>query len=63
MDSLEMSQARVESHKTRREDSDEREEDNEEEGVFQLQQECRMTSILQEALYKCDQVITLLAER
>ncbi|XP_071350380.1 limbin-like [Trachinotus anak] len=63
LDGLEMSQARVESKKTCREDSDEREEDNEEERVFELQQDCRMTSILQEALYKCDQVITLLAER
>ncbi|KAG7229732.1 hypothetical protein INR49_012528 [Caranx melampygus] len=60
LDSLEMSQeARVQSS----EDSDEREQDNEEERMFQLQQDCRMTSILQEALYKCDQVITLLAER
>ncbi|XP_029358856.1 limbin [Echeneis naucrates] len=63
LDILEMSEARVESNKTGTEDSDEREEDCEEKGVFQLQQDCRMTSILQEALYKSDQVITLLAER
>ncbi|XP_018533140.1 LOW QUALITY PROTEIN: limbin [Lates calcarifer] len=63
LDSQEMSQATVESNSTCRQDSDERKDDNEEQSVFRLQQDCRMTVILQEALYKCDQVITLLAER
>lgn len=58
-----MSQFRVESNPAQREDSDEGEEESEEERLFQLQQDCRMTSILQEALYKCDEVIALLAER
>lgn len=38
-------------------------EHGEEERVFQLQQDCRMTSILQEALYKSDQVTAILTER
>ena len=58
-----MSQSRVESDLTQREGSDEGEEESEEERLFQLQQDCRMTSILQEALYKCEEVVTLLAER
>ncbi|XP_040891009.1 limbin-like isoform X2 [Toxotes jaculatrix] len=63
LDGLEMSRARVESNKTRGADSDEREEDSEEDRVFRLQQDYRMTSILQEALYKCDQVTALSVER
>lgn len=59
MDSLQMSQ----SNPTQREDSDEGEEESVEGRLFQLRQDCRMTSILQEALYKCDEVITLLAQR
>ncbi|TDH14112.1 hypothetical protein EPR50_G00042300 [Perca flavescens] len=61
LDGLQMSRPRVRSNPTRRDDSGEGE--SEEERPFQLQQDCRMTSILQEALYKRDQVITLLAER
>ncbi|XP_041837252.1 limbin-like [Melanotaenia boesemani] len=38
-------------------------EDSEEEDAFQLESEARMTSILQEALNKCEQVITLMTER
>lgn len=63
LDGMQMSRPRVESNPTQREDSDEGEEESEEDRLFQLQQDCRMTSILQEALYKSDQVITLLAER
>ncbi|XP_019942666.2 limbin [Paralichthys olivaceus] len=63
LDGLEMFQSRVESNKTRRDDSEDSEEDIEEDEVFLLQQDCRMTTILQEALYKCGQVITLLTER
>ncbi|XP_035008862.1 limbin isoform X2 [Hippoglossus stenolepis] len=63
LDGLEMFQSRVESNKTRRDDSEDSEEDIEEDEVFRLQQDCRMTTILQEALYKCGQVITLLSER
>ncbi|XP_070701413.1 limbin-like [Pempheris klunzingeri] len=58
LDGLQMSQ----SNPTKREDS-EGEEESEEGRLFQLRQDCRMTSILQEALYKCEEVITLLAER
>ncbi|XP_070759027.1 limbin-like [Enoplosus armatus] len=64
LDGLQTSpESRVESNSTQREDSDEGEEESEEERLFQLQQDCRMTSILQEALYKCEEVITVLAER
>lgn len=63
MDGLEMSKEKVGTNKTLREDSDEREDDSEEDKVFQLQQDCRMVSILQDALYKAGQFITLLAER
>ncbi|XP_031703607.1 limbin [Anarrhichthys ocellatus] len=52
--------SRVESNPAQRGDS---EEGSEEERLFQLQQDCRMTSILQEALYKSDQITALLAER
>ncbi|XP_075952025.1 limbin-like [Anarhichas minor] len=52
--------SRVESSPAQRGDS---EEGSEEERLFQLQQDCRMTSILQEALYKSDQITALLAER
>uniref|UniRef100_A0A8D3A7G0 EvC ciliary complex subunit 2 n=1 Tax=Scophthalmus maximus TaxID=52904 RepID=A0A8D3A7G0_SCOMX len=62
LDGLEMCQGRVEPCKTRREDSNDREVGNEEERVFQLQQDCRMTSILQGALYKRDQILALLAK-
>ncbi|CAK6958223.1 limbin-like isoform X1 [Scomber scombrus] len=62
-DSLEMSPLRVKANQTNQDDSDEGEEGGEEERLFQLRQDCRMMFILQEALYKCDQVITLLAER
>ncbi|XP_044036940.1 limbin-like isoform X2 [Siniperca chuatsi] len=63
LDGRQMSPFRVESNPTQREDSDKGEEGSEAERLFQLQQDCRMTSILQEALYKCEEVITLLAER
>ncbi|XP_041809196.1 limbin-like [Chelmon rostratus] len=60
---LQMSQCRLRSNPTQREGFDEGEEESKEERLFQLQQDCRMTSILQEALYKCEEVIALLAER
>lgn len=62
-DSLEMSPLRLEANQTQRDDSDEGEECGEEERLFHIRQDCRMVFILQEALYKCEQVITLLAER
>lgn len=40
-------------------DSDEREEER----LFQVQRDCRMASIIQDALYKREQVISLLTER
>lgn len=58
-----MSQSSIKSNPTQKEDYDEGEEDSEQERLFQLRQDCRMTSILQEALYKCEEVFTLLAER
>ncbi|KAM8914254.1 limbin-like isoform 2-T2 [Spinachia spinachia] len=63
LDVLQRSRSTVESHPTHREDSGEVEEGSEQEKLFQLRPDCRMTSILREALYKRDQVITLLAER
>ncbi|XP_037346800.2 limbin-like [Pungitius pungitius] len=63
LDALQRSRSTVESNPTHREDPGEVEEGSEQEKVFQLRQDCRMTSILQEALYKRDQVTTLLAER
>ncbi|KAM9860067.1 limbin-like [Aulostomus maculatus] len=57
-----MAQPRLKSTLTHREDS-EGEEVSEEERMFQLQQDGRMSSILHEALYKCDHVFTLVAER
>lgn len=58
-----MSPLRLEANQTQRDDSDEGEECGEEERLFHIRQDCRMVFILQEALYKCEQVITLLAER
>ncbi|XP_068451342.1 limbin-like [Clinocottus analis] len=57
----------VESGPTRGDDCEEGEEGGEEGGeeerLFHLRRDCRMTSILQEALHKSDQVAALLAER
>lgn len=33
------------------------------EKLFEVQQDCRMVAILQEALHKCEQVMAVLAER
>ncbi|KAM4613703.1 limbin-like [Polymixia lowei] len=41
----------------------EEEEGGEEERLFQVQRDCRMATILQEAFYKCEQVLALLNER
>ncbi|KAM3622403.1 uncharacterized protein V6R79_024347 [Siganus canaliculatus] len=60
LNSLEMSRARAESDLVQREDSD---EESEEDRVFELQQDCRMTIILQEALYKREEVVTVSADR
>ncbi|KAK5912822.1 hypothetical protein CesoFtcFv8_002659 [Champsocephalus esox] len=60
LDGLQMSPSRV---PTQREDPDEGEGESEEERMFQVQRDCRMTFILQGALYKSDQVLALLAER
>ncbi|KAM9408114.1 limbin-like [Pholidichthys leucotaenia] len=46
-----------------RNDTDEQVEESEEENLFYLQPECRMASLIQDALNKCEQVITLMAER
>ncbi|XP_074521708.1 limbin-like [Halichoeres trimaculatus] len=63
LDSMKMSKSKIKSSPTQCEDSDEGEERSEEERLFQLQQDWRMTSILQEALYKCEEVNLVLAER
>ena len=60
LDDLQMSPSRV---PTQREDPDEGEGESEEERMFKVQRDCRMTFILQGALYKSDQVLALLAER
>lgn len=44
-------------------DSDEGEGKSEEERLFQVQRDFRMASIVQDALYKREQVISFLAER
>lgn len=38
-------------------------EEEEEERLFHVQRDCRMASIVQDALYKQEQVLSLLAER
>lgn len=43
--------------------SDGGEEGTEEEKLLEVQQECRMTAIVQEALSKRDEVVALLTER
>lgn len=43
--------------------SDDGEEGTEEEKLLEVQQECRMTAIVQEALSKRDEVVALLTER
>ncbi|XP_059184909.1 limbin-like isoform X2 [Centropristis striata] len=63
LDGMQVSRARLKLNAVPREDSDEGEEESEDERLFELQQDCRMMSILQEALYKSEQVIALLAER
>ncbi|XP_028303868.1 limbin-like isoform X2 [Gouania willdenowi] len=63
LDGLLTSQLRAECRKTQQRASGEEEEDSKDEDVFQLQPDCRMTTILQEALYKREQVIALLAGR
>lgn len=45
------------------EQSDGGEEGTEEEKLLEVQQECRMTAIVQEALSKRDEVVALLTER
>ncbi|XP_033990959.1 limbin-like isoform X2 [Trematomus bernacchii] len=60
LDGLQMSPSRV---PTQREDPDEGDGESEEERMFKVQRDCRMTFILQGALYKSDQVLALLAER
>ncbi|KAF3855974.1 hypothetical protein F7725_016697 [Dissostichus mawsoni] len=60
LDGLQMSPSRV---PTQREDPDEGEGESEEERMFKVQRDCRMTFILQGALYKSDLVLALLAER
>lgn len=61
LDGLLKSQSSLQSDPTQ--GSDEGEEESEEEKLFQVYQDCRMTSILQSALYKQEEVITLLTER
>ncbi|XP_029908434.1 limbin [Myripristis murdjan] len=59
LDCLETDQPKEKSNRTELQDSEEGKEDR----LFQVQSDCRMATILQEALYKCDQAITLLTER
>lgn len=61
MEGLLKSQSRVESNPAQ--ESDEGGEETEEEKQFQVQQDSRMTSIVQDALCKRDEAVTLLAER
>lgn len=61
MEGLLKSQSSVESSLAR--ESDESGEENEEEKQFQVQHDSRMTSIVQDALCKRDEAVTLLAER
>lgn len=61
MEGLLKSQSRVESNPAP--GSDEGGEETEEDRRFQVQQDSRMTSIVQGALCKRDEVVTLLAER
>ncbi|KAM3877935.1 limbin-like [Diretmus argenteus] len=63
LDCLETAQPRDKPTRAEPEDSDEEAVDGEEERLFQVQRDRRMAIILQEALYKCDQVITVLTER
>ncbi|KAL3977978.1 catechol O-methyltransferase [Sarotherodon galilaeus] len=63
LDSLQMSQPAIKSSKTHQEDSGVGDENREQETVFQLQTDCRMVAILQDALYKREQVTSLMAER
>ncbi|XP_029989474.1 limbin isoform X2 [Sphaeramia orbicularis] len=59
LDSLDITQHGPDPNQAQQQDSTE----GEEERLFELQQDCRMVAVLQEALHKCDQVISLLAER
>lgn len=61
LDGLQISQSRVRSNPMPIDDSDE--EEIEEERLFLVQQDCRMMSILQEALYKREEVVTWSAAR
>ncbi|XP_026024262.1 limbin isoform X2 [Astatotilapia calliptera] len=63
LDSLQMSQPTIKSSKTHQDDSGVGDENCEQETVFQLQTDCRMGAILQDALYKREQVTSLMAER
>ncbi|KAM7005653.1 limbin-like isoform 2-T2 [Tautogolabrus adspersus] len=63
LDGLKVCKSKIESNATQSENFDEGEEESQEERLFQLQQDCRMSSILQGALYKCEEVNTVLAER
>ncbi|XP_005731372.1 limbin isoform X2 [Pundamilia nyererei] len=63
LDSLQMSQPTIKSSKTHQDDSGVGDENCEQETVFQLQTDCRMGAILQDALYKHEQVTSLMAER
>ncbi|XP_020503588.1 limbin isoform X2 [Labrus bergylta] len=63
LDSRKMCTSKMESNATQSENFGEGEEESEEERLFQLQQDCRMSSILEGALYKCEEVNTVLAER
>ncbi|XP_004545244.2 limbin isoform X2 [Maylandia zebra] len=63
LDSLQMSQPTIKSSKTHQDDSGVGDENCEQETVFQLQTDCRMGAILQDALYKREKVTSLMAER
>ncbi|KAM8758070.1 limbin-like isoform 1-T1 [Acanthopagrus schlegelii] len=61
LDGLQIAQSRDRSNPMQIDDSDE--EEIEEERLFLVQQDCRMMSILQEALYKREEVVTWSAAR
>ncbi|XP_068598264.1 limbin-like [Brachionichthys hirsutus] len=63
LDDMVASQSRVETNVVRREDSDVGEDESQEERLFQVRKDCRMETILQEALYRRGEVEALLAER
>lgn len=63
LDELQTPQSRVESKPVRGDGSDVGKNESQEERLFQVHQGCRMVSILQEALYRHEEAMTLFAKR